>query len=302
MRDLSTGVALVLAFLVACTDPSRSEGAVTVAGRVVDAESGEPVEGVEVLAGRGRWITHADGRFTLNGVRPRSSLSFSSCSHDPLAMSVPDAGASSLSVELTPSLTKVVVVSNLTGRPIQARLLVEDREIETGSGPVTISGLCPADLIVARAKGYEGAQAEPDEDGTVRFVLEAEPTTTAAQWTAWNATRNVDRLWSWVHPDAQAYITKAEFVRDLRRSIAAGYRYVDVDVKGVTFTNWVFPECSATDFGGKRYLHTAVVRKTDLQTTPGGGVTSSSGFTHYVQTNDGRWRWFPEAGCDYAVT
>lgn len=290
-------LAILSTFLIgsACTSNVTER----VHGVVLDQHSKKPVSDVQVEVADASTKTDVNGRFTLREVQNDAEIVASHCGYSSAEEATPP--TDDLTIELEPVETRGRIISELTGQPLAGSVTVQGAKGKTkvkNSGRFSLFGLCDGTKIKVSSPGYESETSRIEEQETLEIELLATPATTIEQQIAWQREGLYGKAWSLVHPDAHNYVTKRELIDDMKAGARSGYQTVGVTVKDVVTVEWTFPTCPLDDFGPKTYPGTAALTVVYEEATPSGGRTSTRGVAHLVQTKDGRWRWFPVAGCD----
>lgn len=284
---------VLLAALASCDRPLES-----LEGTVVDSRTGDALADVEVSAGGQTATTDKDGRFVLREVDQTATITATICGYEDATAELPDDG-SEVTLEAEAIRTTGRVTSNLTGDGLRATVRSGDiRARASKDGRFTLRAVCNERMRVA-TEGYGSEVVRLDGSaGSVEVELQAGPAETIRQQIEWEANGLLAREWALVHPDARSYVTKDQWIREVRLNESEGYPYVSVDVKDVRIIRWVFPACSLDDFGPKTYPRTAALRVVYHQAQPSGGLYDQPGLAHLVKDKDGLWKWFPNLGCD----
>jgi len=193
------------------------------------------------------------------------------------------------------------VKSNLTKKGLSAHIAGKGSGDTNKKGAVSLSGLCPGDLLTITAKGYSDGTATVDASHAFRVTLDADPATTLEQDVKWESQQNWKADCALLHPDNHAYVSMNQCIALGKQGLANGYQNVSVKVHSVTYITWTLPHCQYAHFGPKTYKHAAAINATVYQASPQGGVVPVTGITHWVQTKDHVWRFFLANGCSVPV-
>jgi hypothetical protein len=291
---------LVVILLVGCTS---SQPEADIRGTIIDASSGKALRGVVVAAQGSETHTDRDGEFVLVGVREGSKVTATICSHqDAVLANVRNLDEPNLDlgeIELRPVRTKIHVTSNLTGKGVKSRLRGGARGVTHPNGRGVVRGLCPGATLRVEADGYESTKIEVKGQAKAEVVLSADPATTAEYIGELESRGRISAEWDLVHPDVKAYASEDDYLASVNRDVRAGYQLISIEAKSFKIIRWVFPACEYSDFGPKTYPRTAAVEAIYHSATPRGGGSTERTVTHWVQTKDGFWRWFPNVGCSF---
>lgn len=127
-----------------------------VTGIALDARTGKPVKGVTVSADGKEKVTNAAGRFVLSDVTEGKAISLDSCAYQPR-----EVGASErLRVALDPAPVTGTLTSDLTTRPVRAKVTGRQTARAGRDGRFTLYGACPGDVVRASAPNHRTARAK----------------------------------------------------------------------------------------------------------------------------------------------
>lgn len=287
-----TGCALSV-LMVACTsDP------VEISGRVLD-EQGDPIAGVEVSDGSASVTTDASGAYRLADVSDDASLTFMHCGYQPEEVALTEV-TPEVEVVLEARVVGGVVRSNLTGAGVRARLLDEEGKAARSrkNGNFILQGTCAGSRVTVRSQGYEKARVTVPDEGSLQVELVAGPARTWEQIIEWQGKSKWDKLWDWVYPELKQYVSKQEMIASFVDDTASGRQITETKILDLRFTNWTFPPCTVSSFGGQTYPHTATIRNVTFYSLPGGRIEKSVGVNHLMRVkSSGKWGWVPLAGC-----
>ena len=213
------------------------------------------------------------------------------------------AGSPTLSTPNSPTPAAAIPIraySNLTDATLTASAKFSGQTVTSDQqGLMEVSAPAGTELTIA-ADGYEEKKVNLPAVGELNVVLNATVETTKRQMVEWEKQRLFEKMWDWIHPDAHNYISKAQYIKNATSNADEGYQAISVEILDVTYAAWTFTKCRVNKFGPRKY-QSAVIRYKQHQTTPAGGTEALDGAGHYVRTPDGRWRWFPLAGCDFRI-
>ncbi len=251
-------------------------------------------------AGGAETETERDGQFELANVTEGAEVVATVCSHEestPTTVQGFEESSINLGdIELQPTRTRVTVTSNLTEKGIKAKFAGPVRGSTQKNGKGVIPGACPGDTLRFTAPGYANSRIEVPETGELDVVVEADPATTAEYVAEVESKGQYSKSWDLVHPDVN-YATEQDYRASIEEDARAGYQIISVDAKSFKIIRWLNNACQYSDFGPKVYPGTAAVEATYHWSEPQGGGFTEPAVTHWVQTNDGFWRWFPNVGC-----
>jgi hypothetical protein len=126
----------------------------TIAGRVVDGETGQPVAGARVWTGTHDTLTAADGTYRLPGVKPPEHLSFAAGGYTGAAQRV-ISPYEPVSATLPPVGVEIEVADADTGNPVpSARLDVTSGATLLGDGHWRVAPVRPNATFTVQADGY----------------------------------------------------------------------------------------------------------------------------------------------------
>lgn len=197
----------------------------------------------------------------------------------------------------SPAPISIRVSSNMTRAPLVARATFQGGSATGDPAGLIIVAAHAGTEIAVSADGYEEKRLTLPTAGLVNAELNADPGTTMKQLDEWEKVREFAKIWDWVHPDAYNYISKAAYIQTLTHDADAGYQPISVEILDVAYVAWTFAKCRIARYGPRQY-RSAVVRFKRHDSSPGGRTETVEGATHYVRTPDGRWRFFPLAGCE----
>lgn len=275
----------------------------TVTGKAVDADTGNPVEGVQIQVGELSARTDVDGSFRLTAVTP-GKLTATHCAYEEATetLRVGEVPTVDVDLKLAPRAIEGRATSNLDEKGIKATLASErlKEPVQTEeSGRFRVAAVCDGDKLTVESDGYESQSVEVVGAGPLDVELLAGAGKTLEKEVEWEQHGKLRKIARLAHPDTKAYVTKEEIIQGYRDGLLQGYQTVSLDVKEVKIIKWVFPKCPLADFGPKTYPKTAAVRARWHTAEPRGDSSTEIRVTHYVQTKDGLWRWFPNNGCEY---
>jgi len=192
------------------------------------------------------------------------------------------------------------VVANLTNAGISGA------QIEAIPGPGTALSSPSGDFVLVipvstraitvSATGFSTLTL-PAQEGSKPFItLKADPATTLEQLIQWEAKGQWGAAWMLVHPDAYAYVTRAQFIANEQLVASHGYLPISVRVQGYKIQSWRRPPCPNGQLSAKIYPRAALLRVTYTIRTPR-GRRSTQTQTYLVESSDGLWRFFPREGC-----
>jgi hypothetical protein len=306
MSRAAAALTLVVLLLSACTSshppttqPTPQARTIKhLSGTVADKRTGAPLADATIASDSITATTDTTGSFTVSDVARGGTLTVSHCGYSSSSVPIPTQGTA-VAVTLKPLRVIGHVKSNLTKTPLHAEFKGDATGSTKKGGSFVLYGVCPGETLTFTASGYAAAKASIPASGKTSIMLEAGPAVTEKQLVAWDASQQLVKEWSIVHPDSYAYIDKDPYIAYYKDQAAKGYVPVSVDIKGVTFITWTFPRCTVADFGPKVYRHTAAIRVVEHDATPNGGESTYPAVYHFVQTPDGLWRWFPNLGCSF---
>jgi hypothetical protein len=294
---LAVLIAVALAGCTGSPEPESSRESLKISGQVLDADTSEPISGAVVAGEDQQFTTGPDGAFSLSDLSSGSNITVDACAYAPASLSVSENTRGTQTIELNPLPVTGRITSNLSSKGIRASLKGDASTKAETNGKFSLEGVCPESEIEVSAAGYQATFVTVDETREIKVELLADPATTYEKSVAWEAAQKWEKSCDLLHPDNRKWISKAQCISGLKRLASQGYQAVSIRIKSVTFIKWTFPRCSLDDFGPKTYRHTAAIRYTEQQATPSGGVEPVSGIAHWVQTDDGLWRWFLNWNC-----
>lgn len=202
-------------------------------------------------------------------------------------------------IELQSTSVPIKVTNNLTEKGIKARYRGATKGSTRRGGQALIRGVCPGETLRFRAPGYDPTSIQVPESGEeIDIVLLADPATTAEYLIEMTAKGRYAAAWRLIHPDVN-YATVADYRASVVQELRQGYQHTSRDAESFTMLRWVVPACDFANWGPKTYPRTAAVDSIEHWSTPSGGGDTDNIVTHYVQTKDGFWRWFPNVGCTF---
>jgi hypothetical protein len=159
-----------------------------VEGRVVDAESGQPLAGAEVSAGGQVTVTSAEGVFALRALSLLGDVRVEAAGYRPLAGAAVAGSFLSLGQRPTLSLQPVeltgTVVDAATREPIAgATVRVGERELQADAqGRFVAKRVRPGEAVTAHARYYSDGEAVAYEgQAAIEFALDLLPATVTVQ-------------------------------------------------------------------------------------------------------------------------
>ncbi len=185
---------VTLAFLVAtgaaCTN---EDDTFALRGKVSTEVSKQAINQVDVLVdGRLASQTDANGVYSIQGLSGGESVTLDHCGYEPHSFQIekPEEGSITRDVELTPTVLRSRIVSNLNGTGLDAKLIASnDRSKTNRKGWGVLKAVCPDDVVRVTAKGYSGLKLDSEMDGE-SFELLAGPAATLQQIGVWSRSDN----------------------------------------------------------------------------------------------------------------
>lgn len=124
----------LLLYLLISSVIAASQGSFTVSGKVIDAETREPLAFVNIIISGSRWgtSTDIDGKFTLSSSSPIKYLNLTYVGYVPTTFTVPEKGRDNLAIPLQRKaidLEEVVILPTENPAHRIINLVLENREI-----------------------------------------------------------------------------------------------------------------------------------------------------------------------------
>lgn len=169
-RRIVLGIAIALAVLATSSLGVRAIVGrnVTIAGKVIDARTRQPVSGATVATEQVRRLTDATGAFRIPEVARGSAVRFGARNY---RTAIANASADPISIKIRPIPVTGTVTSSFTGKGIPATVTGKAAQGTRPDGTFTAYGVGPGDALKVSAFGHAPASVPIGATRTVRVAL-----------------------------------------------------------------------------------------------------------------------------------